>query len=92
MKVKVRFMGVLSHFSGVNRLELDLDRGTTVNDLLAEIGARYGPRFPEEIWDRQERKFTHAVRVLGQAGRQDTARRLGDSEEVVLMVPTRQMA
>lgn len=88
MKVTVIFFGILKEKAGRERAELDLPPGSTWGDLLREIGKRFGPNFPQGLWDAKANLFKAPIMTVGD-GRDlespDTL--LKDGENIKIVAP-----
>ncbi len=83
MNVSALFHGILADFVGVKSAAFDLAPGSTYGDLLAEIGRRYGPNMPDQLWDHENNAFN--APVLAKGAEQDIASPevpLRDGEEI----------
>jgi MoaD family protein len=47
MRIKVRFYASLREFVGLDELDLEVSKDSTLKDLLGTLSQRYGPRFEE---------------------------------------------
>ncbi|MBW2092423.1 MAG: hypothetical protein JRI34_09935 [Deltaproteobacteria bacterium] len=65
MNVSTLFHGILADFVGVKATSFDLAEGSTYGDLLIEIGKRYGPNMPEQLWDQEENTFNAPILAKG---------------------------
>lgn len=68
MKVRVNFLGMLSNYTGVESVDIDLGNNATYEDLLAEIAARFGDVLPERCWDAEKGEFKKPISAVGSAG------------------------
>lgn len=64
MKVNITFCGALARYAGVEKTEIELSEIASFEDLLSEIGRRYGQNMPQLIWDTARITFTHHVFAL----------------------------
>jgi len=87
MDVTVSFLGPLGEYTGQKRILIHFPDGAVYGDLLDEIDRQFGARFPEALWDREQRQFKKGVLVIG-FGRDlgDEKTPLTDGEEIK-MVP-----
>lgn len=88
MKVKVNFMGTLSKYAGVESVNIELRDGALYSDLLNELGARYGDKFPEKCWDAEKNEFVKPISAIGSRGdieERDTP--LADNDEIHVLIP-----
>lgn len=83
MKITVQFMGPLKDFAGKQTAEFDFPDPVTYGALLKEIGRRFGPCFPEKIWDTNGGGFKAGILIMGN-GRdlEDRKTLLEDGEEI----------
>jgi molybdopterin converting factor small subunit len=63
MRVRVRFTGIVRHYVKDTERAYELPQGARVSDLLARIGSDYGPRLPEQMWDREEERFNPLIKA-----------------------------
>jgi molybdopterin converting factor small subunit len=88
MKVKVNFLGVLSNYTGVETVEIELRDGACYGDLLVEIAKRYGAKLPERCWDPEKNEFRKPFSAIGSKG--DIEERdapLAGHEEIHFLMP-----
>jgi molybdopterin converting factor small subunit len=88
MIVRLRVFGVLEHYLGGARLEVELPPGASLRDLLDLIDARWGAELPGQLWDREARRFRGPVLVMTcNADVHDYDMVLSDQQEISLLVP-----
>ncbi len=88
MKVTVNFLGMLSHYTGVESVEIELGDDACYEDLLMEVGARYGSMLPKKCWDSDKNEFKKPISAIGSNGDIETADTpLAGNEEVHFLVP-----
>ena len=88
MKVKVNFLSALANYAGVESLELELPDGACYDDLLKELGVRFGSKFPEKCWDRQKNEFIKPISAIGSTGDIDTRETpLSENDEIHFLIP-----
>jgi len=68
MEVTVHFIGPLIEYTGQRTLRFSFSDGALYGALLDEFDQRFGDRFPETMWDRNQRFFKKGILVVG-AGR-----------------------
>ncbi len=79
-------LGILGHYAGCQQFELDLAGSATVGDVVREIAARYGDRFPEELWDRRRGCFAPGISAfVDMNDAEDYETPLGDGSEVLFV-------
>jgi hypothetical protein len=61
MKVNVTFCGPLAGYAGIEKARIELSEIARFEDLLSEIGHKYGSNMPPLIWDASRVRFTHHV-------------------------------
>jgi hypothetical protein len=64
MKVNITFSGPLAGYAGIDKARIKLPESACFEDLLSEIGRRYGSNMPPLIWDPAQGRFTHHVLVM----------------------------
>ena len=64
MKVNITFSGPLAGYAGIEKANIELPESACFEDLLVEIGRRYGSNMPPLIWDAGRGRFTHHVLVM----------------------------
>lgn len=88
MKVKVNFMGTLSNYAGVESVEIELPDGALYDDLLRELAARYGGKFPKKCWDAERGEFIKPISAIGSNGDIETRDTLlSENEEIHFLIP-----
>jgi molybdopterin converting factor small subunit len=86
--VRLRVFGVLSSYMGGSRHSVELPEGATLGDLLTEVDCQWGDRLPEQLWDRQAKRFRGAVIVhAGGSDLHDWSARLPEGQEVSILMP-----
>jgi molybdopterin converting factor small subunit len=88
MKIKINFMGMLSKYTGVESVDIELPDDARYGDLLDEIGARYGADLPEKCWDRNANEFIKPISAIGSNGDvelRDTP--LTGTDEIHILIP-----
>lgn len=74
MRVTVSFFGVFRTLAGRNDLELEIDEGTTLRQLLPPLGAQLSPEFSRQVLEPLESGTSGSLRsliLLNQAHLQD---------------------
>jgi hypothetical protein len=64
MKIGIAFCGPLARYAGLEKSEIELPGTARFEDLLSEIGRRFGKNMPPIIWDTDRANFTHHVCAL----------------------------
>jgi hypothetical protein len=64
MNVNITFSGPLAGYAGIEKARIKLPESACFEDLLSEIGRRYGSNMPPLIWDPAQGRFTHHVLVM----------------------------
>ena len=83
MKVSITFSGPLACYSGVEKDWVELPEIACFEDLLSEIGRRYGSNMPSLIWDAGQNRFTHHVHAMkGLKHLTDSKEPLNNGEEI----------
>jgi len=86
MKVRVTFLGILAEYASLPYLDLEMGEGTSVRDLLREVGSQFSGRWPKEVWDAHQSRFGPMVGVfLDEREVEDEDARLHDGSEVILL-------
>ncbi|MDO8670286.1 MAG: MoaD/ThiS family protein [Dehalococcoidia bacterium] len=86
MRLRVGHLGILGHHAGCQQLDLALGESATVGDVLREIGARFGDRFPDEVWDRRQGRFASCISAfVDMKDVEDYDAPLGDGSEVLFV-------
>jgi hypothetical protein len=65
MKIKARFHGVLGTWITEETISFDLKSDSTYADLLKEIGNRYSPTMPPQLWDEDACDFRGSILAIG---------------------------
>ncbi len=86
MRVKVFIPGLLGRDLRVRNLTFEVAEGTTVGDLLLELGKRFGPGLPSGLWDVEAEVFNPVVRAArcGE-GLLDQASHLRADDEILIL-------
>ncbi|MBI4831433.1 MAG: MoaD/ThiS family protein [Candidatus Lindowbacteria bacterium] len=88
MKVKVNFIGTLSKYAGVDSVSLELRDGACYGDLLDELGALYGAKFPKQCWDADKCEFKPPISAIGPDGDIETRDvPLPEDAEIHFLIP-----
>jgi molybdopterin converting factor small subunit len=88
MRVKVNFLGMLSNYTGVESVDIDLDDDARYKDLLAEVAARFGDVLPERCWDAEKSEFKKPISAIGSKGDIETLETpLEGTDEVLFLLP-----
>ena len=83
MKVNITFSGPLAGYTGIEKARIELPEIACFEDLLSEIGRRYGSNMPSLIWDADLNRFTHHVLVMkGLKHLTDLKEPLNNGEEI----------
>lgn len=83
MKVTITFCGPLARQAGIGKAEIELSEMACFEDLLSEIGHRYGPNMHPLIWDADRGSFTHHVLAMkGFKNLTDLKEPLNNGEEI----------
>ena len=88
MRITVNFLGMLSNYTGVESVEIDLDDDARYKDLLAVVAARFGDTLPEQCWNADKGEFKKPISAIGTKGdieERDTP--LAGNEEVNILMP-----
>ena len=64
MKVNITFCGPLARYAGIDKTRIELSEIARFEDLLSEIGRKYGSNMPPLIWDAAGNRFTHHVMAV----------------------------
>lgn len=86
MDVTVTFIGPMIEFTGERKVLFSFSDGALFGALLDEFDRHFGDRFPEDMWDRNERFFKKGILVVGM-GRDLESRDtpLTDGEEIKIV-------
>lgn len=83
MKVNITFSGPLARHAGIEKAEIELSETARFEDLLSEVGRRYGPNMPSLIWDAERGSFTHHILAMkGFKNLTDLKEPLNNGEEI----------
>ncbi|MEJ2728460.1 MAG: MoaD/ThiS family protein [Deltaproteobacteria bacterium] len=83
MKINITFCGPLAGYTGVEKTKIELSEKACFEDLLSEIGRRYGSKMPQLIWDVARVRFSHHVlAVKGLRHLTDLKEPLNNEEEI----------
>lgn len=83
MKVNITFCGPLEGYAGIEKTKIELPETACFEDLLSEIGRRYGSKMPQMIWDAAKVRFTqHVLAVKGFRQLTDLTEPLKNEEEI----------
>jgi molybdopterin converting factor small subunit len=83
IKVNITFCGSLARYAGIEKTEIELSEIARFEDLLSEIGHRYGQNMPQLIWDTARVNFTHHVFAMkGFKNLTDLNEPLNNGEEI----------
>ena len=83
MKVNITFCGPLARYAGIDKTQIELPEIACFEDLLSEIGRRYGPNMPPLIWDADRASFTHHILAMkGFKNLADLKEPLNNGEEI----------
>jgi len=88
MRITVNFLGMLSNYTGIESVVIDLEDDARYEDLLAVIAARFGEKLPEQCWDSDKGEFKKPISAIGTKG--DIEERdmpLAGNEEVHILMP-----
>jgi len=88
--VSVKFLGFLQRLAGRREASVELEAGATVGDLLASLGATYGPEFAGAVFRAPGEVHTHLRVFVNEEEAQVTDRIVtaGEAARVaVLVVP-----
>lgn len=72
MKVNALFHGILSDWMGAESAEIDVADGSLYEDLLKEIGRRFGPNMPSQLWNEKENIFNGPILAVGEGRNLET--------------------
>ena len=64
MKLTITFNGALVRYTGNEKAEIEIAENACFEDLLFEIGRRYGDKLPQPVWDKTRCRFTHHVLAM----------------------------
>jgi len=86
MRIRLSFLGILSEYTRCSNLEIEMKRGSTIKQLLNEIGNRFGEAFPPQVWDPERRAFSPTIGVfLDLKDVEDENIPLKEGSEVILL-------
>ena len=87
MKVAVTFFNLVRYYAGTPGMEVELSDGTTLGELLQEVGRRFEDKFPAWLWDRKNQAIQRGVLVfVNNEQVTDLTYPLHDGSEVALAV------
>ena len=88
MKIKINFLGMLSNYTHVESVEIELENDDCYGDLLMEVGARFGDKLPERCWDSDKNEFIKPISAFGSIGDiDDRDTPLAGNEEIHFLMP-----
>ncbi len=64
VKVHITFSGILARYTGNEKVKIELPENACFEDLMSEIGRRYGGKMPQLIWNEARASFTHHVLAM----------------------------
>lgn len=83
MNVNITFCGPLARYAGIEKTRIELSEIACFEDLLFEIGRKYGSNMPPLIWDAARVRFTHHILAMkGFKNLTDLKEPLNDGEEI----------
>jgi len=86
MRIRLSLLGILSEYIGNSNIEMELKEGSTIKDLLNEVGERFGNTFPPQVWDPERRVFHPTIGVfLDLKDVEDEGTPLKEGSEVILL-------
>ncbi len=87
MHIKTKFHGILADWVGSPSASFELIQGSTLTDLMLEIGHRYRQNMPDQLWDQKINSFNQKVRAFKDAKALDPANKsLADGDVITFMV------
>ena len=86
MLVKVRFTGIVRHYTEVKEKDYELPEGSRIADLLLCIGREFAQQLPANMWDAGKERFHPLIK----AGRKGTPfaeedEELRDGDEIFIL-------
>jgi molybdopterin converting factor small subunit len=86
MQVKVRFTGMIRHYTGEKEKIYDMPEGAGLSDLLLMIGKEYGFRLPHNMWDGENERFHPSIRATrrGAPLAEDDQEPLNEGDEIYI--------
>ena len=86
MRIRLSLLGILAEYAGFPNVEIELKGGSTIKDLLNEVGERFGNAFPPQVWDPERRVFSPTIGVfLDLKDVEDENTPLKEGSEVILL-------
>ena len=79
---------MLTNYTGVESIDIELGDDARYDDLLAEIAAQYGDKLPEKCWNSKKCEFRKPISAIGSNGdidERDTP--LAGHEEIHFLIP-----
>ena len=86
MRIRLSLLGILAEYTGFSNIEMEMKGGSTIKDLLNEVGERFGTVFPPQVWDPMQRAFNPTIGVfLDLKDVEDENTPLSEGSEVILL-------
>ena len=86
MIIRLSLLGILAEYAGLSNIEIEMRGGSTIKDLLNEVGERFGNNFPPQVWDPERRAFGPTIGVfLNLKDVEDENTPLKEGSEVLLL-------
>ena len=79
---------MLTNYTGVESIDIELGDDARYDDLLAEIAAQYGDKLPESCWNSKKNEFRKPIAAIGSNGDIDELDTpLAGHEEIHFLLP-----
>ena len=86
MQVKVRFTGMVRHYTKDTEKYYELPHGARVSDLLTLVGREYGERMPRQMWSPQEERFNPIIKATRRGSPMaEDDEELADGDEIFII-------
>mgnify|MGYP001029500998 CR=1 FL=1 len=90
-KIKIKFFAHLRQAAGTNEMDMDIEEGETVVDLIERLGDKFGPDFTDRIKDPTTGMLAPFLIMVGREEistvRGDLKHKLSDGDIVSLLEP-----
>ncbi len=87
MHVFLKATGMFTRYLGEAPIPVELGDQATLKDLLGHIDRRLADRFPDYLWNREERRFRGPVVIsVDKKVTTDLAARLEDGQEIQVII------
>jgi len=88
MRIRVSFLGTMERLVGQPNMEVALLDAFTLEEAVRQIGKNFGGKFPPEIWDAEQKVFTHRVSIfIDSTEVMDLGQTLQNGSEILIVLP-----